>query len=63
MKKIRRDKRERIERAKTSLFIAPSFIGAAIFFILPFLVVGYYSVIDNPIRQEFVGIENYKYLF
>lgn len=61
--KIRRDKRERIDRAKTSLFIAPSFIGAAIFFILPFFVVGYYALIDNPISREFVGLQNFVNLF
>ena len=61
--KIRHDKRERIDRFKTSFFIAPSFIGAAIFFILPFFVVGYYALIDNPISREFVGIQNFVNLF
>lgn len=61
--KIGRDRRERIDRAKTSLFIAPSFIGASIFFILPFFVVGYYALIDNPISREFVGLENFAALF
>ena len=61
--KIRHDKRERIDRFKTSFFIAPSFIGAAIFFILPFFVVGYYALIDNPISQEFVGLQNFVNLF
>ena len=53
--KIRHDKRERIDRFKTSFFIAPSFIGAAIFFILPFFVVGYYALIDNPISRYCVN--------
>ena len=61
--KIRHDKRERIDRFKTSFFIAPSFIGAAIFFILPFFVVGYYALIDNPISREFVGFQNFINLF
>ena len=61
--KIRHDRRARIDRFKTSFFIAPSFIGAAIFFILPFFVVGYYALIDNPISQEFVGIQNFINLF
>lgn len=61
--KIRHDKRERIDRFKTSFFIAPSFIGAAIFFILPFFVVGYYALIDNPISREFVGLQNFINLF
>ena len=61
--KVRHDKRARIDRFKTSFFIAPSFIGAAIFFILPFFVVGYYALIDNPISQEFVGLQNFANLF
>ena len=61
--KIRHDKRERIDRFKTSFCIAPSFIGAAIFFILPFFVVGYYALIDNPISREFVGLQNFINLF
>ena len=56
--KIRHDKRERIDRFKTSFFI-----GAAIFFILPFFVVGYYALIDNPISREFVGLQNFINLF
>lgn len=61
-KGFKKNKRARIDRFKTSLFIAPSFLGAAVFFILPFFVVGYYSVIDNPISREFVGLENYSRL-
>ncbi len=60
--RARKDRRQRIDRFKTSLFIAPSFFGAAVFFILPFFVVAYYSVIDNPISREFVGFINYKNL-
>jgi len=56
------NRRQRIDRFKTSLFIAPSFFGAAVFFILPFFVVAYYSVIDNPINREFVGLLNFKNL-
>ena len=56
------NRRQRIDRFKTSLFIAPSFFGAAVFFILPFFVVAYYSVIDNPINREFVGLQNFENL-
>lgn len=61
-KRLKKDRRQRIDRFKTSLFILPSFIGVAVFFILPFFVVGYYSVIDNPINREFVGMQNYANL-
>ena len=62
-KKVKKGRRERLDRAKTSIFIAPSFIGAAVFYILPFFVVGYYAVIDNIISREFVGAQNFVNLF
>ena len=37
----------------------PSLIGVFLFFILPLFVVIYYSFIDNPIRAEFVGFDNF----
>lgn len=40
-------------------FLAPSAIGVLIFFVLPFLVVIYYSFVDNPISNRFVGLQNY----
>jgi multiple sugar transport system permease protein len=60
--RLKKNKQQRRDRFKTSLFIAPSFIGAAVFFILPFFVVAYYSVIDNPISREFVGLANFENL-
>lgn len=43
-------------------FLAPSFLGVFLFFILPFGVVVYYSLINNPIQHEFVFIDNFKAL-
>ena len=40
-------------------FLTPSVAGVALFFILPFLVVVYYSVIRSPINPEFVFLENF----
>lgn len=40
-------------------FLAPSLLGVFLFFILPFFVVIYYSLIDNPISANFVGIQNF----
>ncbi len=57
------NKRERSERLKTSLFILPGFIGVAVFFLLPFFIVIYYSMIDNPISAEFVWFDNFIALF
>jgi len=40
-------------------FLGPSLLGVAVFFILPFLVVVFYSVIKSPINPEFVGLDNF----
>ncbi len=44
-------------------WLLPSLLGVLIFFLIPFCVVIYYSVLDNPVFANFVGIENYKKLF
>jgi len=65
-KKIR-DKKDK-SSAKTMLkrdgvfplmCLLPSLIGVMVFFIVPFCVVVYYSVLDNPINKEFVFLDNY----
>ena len=40
-------------------FLSPSFLGVSVFFIAPFLVVVYYSVIRSPINPEFVFLDNF----
>lgn len=44
----------------SGLFIAPSLLGVLLFFILPFCVVIYYSVVDNPISANFVFLDNFS---
>lgn len=44
-------------------FLLPSILGVLLFFVLPFFIVIYYSVIDNPINAEFVGFDNFKMVF
>ena len=64
MKKIRKEPRKlnseeaKIKR-KSALFLAPSMIGVALFFVLPFLVVIFYSVVNNPIQHKFVFLKNF----
>jgi multiple sugar transport system permease protein len=41
-------------------FLGPSVLGVAVFFIVPFLVVVYYSVIRSPLNPEFVFLDNFK---
>ena len=42
------------------MFSGPSVLGVSVFFILPFLVVVYYSVIKSPLNPEFVFFENFQ---
>lgn len=53
-------KRSRKIRISSGLYIAPSFLGVMLFFIIPFIVVIYYSLINNPIAGEFVFLDNFK---
>lgn len=43
-------------------FLGPSFLGVLIFFIIPFGVVVYYSLIRSSINPEFVFLDNFKAL-
>lgn len=45
------------------LFLAPSLSGVSIFFILPFIVVIYYAMVDNPINNQFVFLDNFINVF
>jgi len=52
-----------IRTLKNWSWLMPSLIGVLIFFVIPFCVVIYYSVLDNPVFANFVGFENYLKLF
>lgn len=56
-------RRTRQQRIGALLFLAPSLLGVFLFFVLPYFVVIYYSMIDNPISAEFVGIQNFINVF
>lgn len=47
-------------KLSSGLYIAPSFLGVLVFFILPFMVIIYYSMVDNPISANFVFLDNFK---
>ena len=53
-------RRTRKLKVSSGAFIAPSFLGVMVFFILPFFVVIYYSLVDNPISGNFVFLDNFK---
>ncbi len=40
-------------------YLFPSLAGVLLFFVLPFFVVIYYSLVDNPINREFVFLDNF----
>lgn len=44
------------------LFLAPSLIGFAVFFLIPFCIGFTYSLLDAPIDGTFVGLDNYAQL-
>lgn len=46
-------------KRKSAFFLAPSLIGVSLFFVLPFLVVIFYSVVNNPIQHKFVFLKNF----
>lgn len=45
---------------RASCFLGPSFLGVLVFFIIPFGVVVYYSLIQGPMNHSFVGLQNYQ---
>lgn len=56
-------KREERGRRISILYLLPSVLGVLLFFVVPFLVVIYYSMVDNPISREFVFMDNFRSVF
>ncbi len=48
------------ERLVSMMMLWPSLVGVLLFFLLPFGVVCYYSVIDSPLRHNFVFLKNFQ---
>ncbi len=44
-------------------FLSPSLAGVLLFFVLPFFVIIYYSMVDNPINNQFVFFDNFVKVF
>ncbi len=62
----RRRAQRRLRRQDFGLslcFLSPSLLGVGVFFIIPFGVVVYYSLIDGVGSRNFVGIQNFTKLF
>ena len=57
------DKSIRRVKNVSGLFLTPSLFGVLLFFLIPFGVVIYYSVVDNPISHQFVFLDNFISVF
>ena len=51
--------RDRLGKLNIVMFLMPSLIGVLTFYLVPFVVVIFYSVVDNPINKQFVGFRNF----
>ena len=49
--------------ARSLCFLSPSLLGVGVFFIIPFGVVVYYSLIDGVSTHNYVALENFRKLF
>ncbi len=56
-------KREERGKRISILYLLPSVSGVLLFFVAPFMVVIYYSMVDNPISREFVFLDNFISVF
>ena len=64
MKKRKLNLKERtIDLLKSLCFLSPSLLGVGVFFIVPFGVVVYYSLIDGVGSKNFVFLDNFIKLF
>ena len=60
----RRRRRGRLRRLFSGmLFLLPGFAGFCVFYIWPFCVSLYYSLLSRPVNGAFVGIKNYTEMF
>ena len=48
------------QKRNSMIFLTPSVLGVALFFVIPFIVVVYYSMVDNPISLNFVFLDNFR---
>ncbi len=61
-RKTKVSRRLKKQKRNSMIFLAPSVLGVALFFVIPFIVVVFYSMVDNPISQNFVFLDNFKYV-
>lgn len=47
------------QQVVSSIFLLPSVLGTGIFFFVPFVLILVFSMMDSPISQQFVFLDNY----
>ncbi|MBD2845424.1 sugar ABC transporter permease [Paenibacillus sp. IB182496] len=62
MLRNRRTRRFRTDTPVALLFLTPSLIGFAVFYLFPFGAGFLYSLLDSPSHGTFVGLDNYRQL-
>lgn len=62
-RKSRSAQRTRRGKMISAGYLFPSAAGVLLFFVLPFMIVIYYSVVDNPISKQFVFMDNFVSVF
>lgn len=55
----KKPKTSKKDRRSAVLFLTPSLLGVLLFFVIPFFVIIYYALVDNPINREFVFLDNF----
>ncbi len=56
-------KRTRRGKLISAGYLFPSAAGVLLFFVMPFMIVIYYSIVDNPISKQFVFFDNFVSVF
>ncbi len=55
----KKPKMSRKDKKNAVLYMSPSLLGVLLFFVIPFFVIIYYSMVDNPISGQFVFMDNF----
>ncbi len=55
----KKPKKSKKDRRNAALYLSPSLLGLLFFFIVPFFVIIFYAVVDNPVNREFVFLDNF----
>lgn len=48
---------------KGIVFLLPSLVGFSVFYLIPFIMAFYYTVVDQGVNADFVGFTYYMQLF